>query len=67
MSRLLKNTHLLRYVHPSSLQRTGKYASFLRISRALHLDVFEQPGEATFFNNLLVPGRVAAQAAPTAT
>jgi hypothetical protein len=29
------------------------YASFLRISRALHLDVFEQPEENHFFNNLL--------------
>jgi len=29
------------------------YASFLRISRALHLDVFEQPEENCFFNNLL--------------
>jgi hypothetical protein len=27
------------------------YASFLRISRALHLDVFEQPAENYFFNN----------------
>ncbi len=53
-SRLLKNTHLLRYAHPSSLQRTCMYASFLRISRALHLDVFEQPAENYFFNNLLV-------------
>jgi hypothetical protein len=52
--RLLKNTHLLRYAHPSSLQRTGKYASFLRISRALHLDIFDQPGENYFLNNLLV-------------
>ena len=43
MSRPLKNIRLLRYAHPSSLQRTDKYASFLRISRALHLDVFEQP------------------------
>jgi hypothetical protein len=35
------------------------YASFLRISRALHLDVFEQPEENYFFNNLLggFPGR----------
>jgi hypothetical protein len=41
----LKNTHLLRYAHPSSLQRTHMYASFLKISRALHLDVFEQPEE----------------------
>jgi len=49
----LKNTHLLRYAHPSSLRRTEKYASFLRISRALHLDVFDQPGENCFFNKLL--------------
>jgi hypothetical protein len=45
---LLKNTHLLRYAHPSSLQRTYLYASFLRISRALHLDVFEQLAENIF-------------------
>jgi len=30
------------------------YASFLRISRALHLDVFEQPEEKSFFNKLPV-------------
>jgi hypothetical protein len=29
------------------------YASFLGISRALHLDVFEQPAKNHFFNNLL--------------
>jgi len=52
-SRLLKNTHLLRYAHPSSLRRTGKYDSFLRISRALHLDVFDQPEKDYLFNNLL--------------
>ena len=52
-SRLLKNTHLLRYAHPLSLRRTGKYASFLRILRALHLDVFDQPVKNYFFNNLL--------------
>jgi len=51
--RLLKNTHLLRYAHPSSLQRTRMYASFLRISRALHLDVFEQPAKNYFLNSLL--------------
>jgi len=32
------------------------YDSFLRISRALHLDVFDQPGENHFFSNLLVQG-----------
>jgi len=52
-SRLLKNTHLLRYARSSSLRRTGMYASFLRISRALHLDVFEQPAKIHFSNNLL--------------
>jgi len=41
--RLLKNAHLLRYSHHSSLQRTEQYASFLMISRALHLSFFEQP------------------------
>jgi hypothetical protein len=33
-------------------QRTGMYASFLMISRAVHLDVFERPGEKYFFKNL---------------
>ncbi|MCX5898679.1 MAG: hypothetical protein NTY29_10855, partial [Proteobacteria bacterium] len=49
----MKNTHLLRYAYTSSLRRTGKYDSFLRISRALHLDIFDQPGKNHFFNNLL--------------
>ena len=48
-SRLLKNTHLLRCAHPSSLRRTVKYASFLTISRALHLDVFDQPERKPLF------------------
>ena len=43
--RLLKNAHLLRFPHSSSLRRTTKYASLLRISGALHLGIFEQPGE----------------------
>ena len=51
---LLKNTHLLRFPRPSSLRRTSKYASFLRISGALHLGVFEQPQKINFFNNLIV-------------
>jgi hypothetical protein len=54
ISRLLKNTHLQRCAHPSSLRRTLKYASFLLISRALHLNVFDQPVKNHFFNNLLV-------------
>jgi hypothetical protein len=49
---LLKNTHLRRCLHPSSLRRTSKYASLLRISGALHLGIFEQPVENDFFSNL---------------
>jgi hypothetical protein len=47
-NRLLKNGHLLRFPHPSSLQRTAKYASLLRISGALHLALFEQPRKVDF-------------------
>jgi hypothetical protein len=50
---LLKNGHLLRFPHPSSLRRTAKYASLLRISGALHLTIFEQPGKDDFLNSLL--------------
>jgi len=53
MSRLLKNGHLLRFPHPSSLQRTAKYASLLRISGALRLALFEQPGKDDFLSSLL--------------
>ena len=52
-NRLLKNTHLLRCAHPSSLRRTIKYASFLVILHALHLNVFDQPVKHDYFNNLL--------------
>ena len=48
-SGLLKNTHLRRSPHPSSLQRTSEYASLLRISGALHLCIFEQPVQNDFF------------------
>jgi hypothetical protein len=41
---LLKNTRLLRCAHPSSLRRTMQYASLLLLSRALHPDIFDQPG-----------------------
>ena len=47
-SRLLKNAHLLRCPHPSSLRSTPKYISLLRISGALHLDIFEQPVQNSF-------------------
>jgi hypothetical protein len=40
---LSENAHLLRYPHPSSLRRTGIYASPLEISEALYLDIFHQP------------------------
>jgi hypothetical protein len=53
-SRLLKNGQLLRFPSPSSLRRTDKYASLLRISGALHLAFFEQPGKDDFFSSLLV-------------
>ena len=51
ISMLLKNTHLLRFPHPSSLRRTSKYASFLRIFGALHLGIFEQHEENDSFSN----------------
>lgn len=51
--RLLKKTHLRRCPHPSSLRRTSKYASLLRISDALHPGLFEQPAKNGFFGNLL--------------
>jgi hypothetical protein len=50
---LLKNGYLLRFPHPSSLQRTAKYASLLGISGALHLALFEQSGKDDFFSILL--------------
>jgi hypothetical protein len=52
-SRLLKDAHLRRYPHSSSLRRTSMYASLFVISGALHLDVFEQPEQQVFFSNLL--------------
>jgi hypothetical protein len=35
------------------LRRTAKYASLLRISGALHLALFEQPGKDDFFSSLV--------------
>jgi hypothetical protein len=48
---LMKNAHLLRYAHPSSVRRTSEYASLLGISRALHLDIFDQPNNNWFSTN----------------
>jgi hypothetical protein len=50
--RPIKKTHLRRSPHPSSLRRTLKYASLLRISGALHLGIFDQPPEMKILNNL---------------
>jgi len=55
-SSLLKNDHLRRFPHPSSLRRTAKYASLLGISGALHLVFFEQPAKNDFFSRLLELG-----------
>jgi len=52
--RLLKNAHLRRSPHPSSLQRTFKYASLLRISGVLHLGFFDQPEKNEFSNRLFI-------------
>src|SRR4030042_2694314 len=51
-TRLVKNTHLWRSSHPSSLRRTIKYASLLRISRALHLGIFDQPAKDGLFDKI---------------
>ncbi len=52
-NRLLKNAHLRRSPHPSSLQRTFEYASLLRISGALHLGIFDQLVRNEWFNRLI--------------
>ena len=51
--RLSENAHLLRYPHPSSLRRTSRYASFLGISEALHMDIFHQPLKGLLFAGLV--------------
>jgi hypothetical protein len=58
---LSENVHLLRYTHPSSLQRTHKYASFLRIACkqvsetacAVHINIFQQPPYKWYSDRLL--------------
>ena len=52
-TRLSINAHLLRSAHPSSLRRTSMYASLLRISRALHLDISLQPPQRVLFDTLV--------------
>jgi len=48
----LKNARLRRSPHPSSLQRTFKYASLLRISGALHPGIFDQREKMSFQQGL---------------
>jgi hypothetical protein len=50
MDRLMKNAHLRRFPHPSSLRRTNEYASLLRVSGALHLGVFDQSEFIVFWS-----------------
>ncbi len=54
--RLPENAHLLCCTPPSSLRRTTEYASFLKRSRALYLNIFQQSHETRFFR--YVPGLV---------
>jgi len=49
----MKNAHLRRYPHSSSLRPTLLYASLFGISDALHLAVFDQPEQQVFFSNLI--------------
>ena len=53
-SRLLKNAHLLRFPHPSSLRslQGSAGASLLRISGALHLGIFEQSAKNDFLREI---------------
>jgi len=37
-----------------SLQRTAKYSSFLVMSRALHLNVFDQPEKNNYSNTQIL-------------
>jgi hypothetical protein len=59
INRLLKKAHLRRCPPPSSLRRTSMYASFLRVSGAWYLDLFEQPVKKEFFRILLIKKREA--------
>ncbi len=72
---MLKNGHLLRFRHPSSLRRTTQYASLLRISGGprkrdfaelnLHLAFFEQTGKDDFFSSLVKKRRMTANSPNT--
>jgi hypothetical protein len=45
---LLKKTHMLRCRSNASLQRTVSTPPLVDFSRALHLDLFEQPARGFF-------------------
>jgi len=47
-NRMLKKAHLLCCPHFSSLRRTSMYVSFLKISGASQLDLFEHPVKGGF-------------------
>jgi len=47
-----------RYPHPSSLRRITTYASFQRISDALHLGIFQQPLLASIYQYTLAAHNV---------
>lgn len=53
VDRLLKNIHPLRSAPASSLRGTYAYASFLAISQALHLSIFNRPANHGFLNTRL--------------
>jgi hypothetical protein len=56
LSTLLKNAHLLRFPHPSSVWQKSlliRRDATLRTSGALHLAIFEQRAENYFFGKLL--------------
>jgi len=57
LNRLLKKAHLLCCHHSSSLRRTSMYDSFLGISGALYLNLFEQPVKKEVSCSLLMSGR----------
>jgi len=50
----MKNAHLRRYLHSSSLRRTGQYASLLGISGALPLGVFDRSAQSEFLGKRLI-------------
>jgi hypothetical protein len=57
-SSLLKKTHMLRYRSIASLQRTVSTPPLVDFSRALHLDLFEQPARGSFQHPARAPERV---------